>query len=63
VTAVFETLVADESYISFVDKRRDIERVIRALMRHVVRGELAKFVIDQREKLPRGERVTGFDGI
>jgi hypothetical protein len=45
-----------------VDEGGGLERVIGGFGPHAVIGELAEFIVDQREELGGGFVVTGIDG-
>src|ERR1700733_13823095 len=53
---------ADESQPGLVDQGRRLQRLARLLLGHFLNGQLAKFVVNQRQKLLRREAVPLFGG-
>ena len=56
-------LRSDEPDVGLVDQRRWLEGLPRLLVRQVCGGELAEFVVDEREQFGRGPGVARLDGI
>jgi hypothetical protein len=47
----------------FVNEGGGLKCLARGFVRHFARGELAQFVVNQRQQLRRGTRITGLGGI
>ena len=55
-------VAADQPQVGFVDQRRGLQRLPGLLLGQPLRGQLAQFVVDQRQELLRGVRVALLDG-
>ena len=56
-------LAAHEPQPRLVDERGGLERVAGGFVRHLMPGEPAQLVIDQREQLGRGLGIALLDGV
>jgi hypothetical protein len=54
---------SNQSHVRLMHQRRGVERLARPFMRELGGGELAQFLVDQRQKLLGGTRIAGIDGI
>jgi len=48
---------------SFVDERGGLQRMTGGFVRHLVRGEAAEFLIDQREQFIGSLAIAMLDGV
>jgi hypothetical protein len=60
-TPVLDALDVDEANVRLVHESRGLKRVPRFLARQALGGQLAKFVVHQREQRSRSVLVAGFD--
>ncbi len=58
-----ELLVSDQPHVSLMDQRRGVEGVSRPLGRHPRSRELSQLVVDEREQVGRGLKITGRGGF
>ena len=54
--------VVDKSQIGFMHQGGGLQRLPGVLLSHFLGGESAQLVVDQRQKLFRGVRISLFDG-
>jgi len=54
---------ADQSQPRLMHESRRLKRLARRFVRHLARGQLAQFLIHQRNQFPGGFRVALLDGV
>src|SRR5262245_46133474 len=59
---VLRFLPFHQAEIGFMNKSRGLERLARSLLRQLLRRQLAKFVVDERQELLGSTGVAFFDG-
>lgn len=56
-------VLSGQAQPGFMNQRGGLERVAGALARHLVRGQFAQLLIDEREQLIGGLRLASFNGL
>jgi hypothetical protein len=59
---VLFAFLANQSQIGFVDESRSLQRLAVFLLSQLLGSKLAQFVINQRQELLAGVRLTALDG-
>ena len=52
----------DQSHISFVNQHRRLQRLPRLFLRQLRLGQLAQFLVNQRQQLISSALITAFNG-
>ncbi len=61
VVPLLRLVLVDQMQVRNMHKRSRLERVIRCVLCHSGRWELAQFVIDKWQQLPRRQWITGIE--
>ena len=57
------TGLVHEPKVRLVDQRRGLERLPGLFLRELLRRQFPQLLVDQRQELLRGVRITGFQGV